>query len=694
MNLSKSRLIRFVCWMCLSFLVLGAMTSHSIARVVLTSTQATLQVSGSGDDGTCGRDSGVCRTIQRAVDLAVSGDTIQVAAGTYTAASGDSVVSVTSKNLILIGAGAEGDNVSIIDGGRVRRCVSVYLVDNFAMEGFVIQNGYFDQGISNDLNVFGGGMLVTRSRVNLTDLLFQNNVVLGEANGSGRGGSGSGGGLTIRESSIASTLTNLVFTNNEARGGSGSTRGGYSLGGGLFVLQAVVNGSNLEFTNNRAVGGNASGSGEDWGKADALGGAVSLQADSQVVLEDVIAHNNVATGGNAVQYAGGAFGGAFFTEGQPDEPTSLTLRGASVYDNQAVGGNASNGNGGHAAGGGGQFAKSSVTFDRVRVYNNAALGGNGTLENGPAGGGGLYFQNLPGASVAVALVNTIVADNLVRLGTGTVNQGGGGGGLWVQCMNNMQLLHTTIANNHLQVQGQPLGWVQGYAIVVGNDGCSATPSDVRIDYGMITGHDGTALHVKENNTARLQYTLWNNVRNTNAGDGQSGVIEETYTISQSGNPGYVSPEAPNYDYRISKDSDARDAAVGSPVTVDVDGEQRDAVPDVGADEFTSALVLSAAARNSTALNLVWRADTSRLPGVDHYLIVYTYEDGANPPAEGASPINAAMVTTYQLTGLSIYKKYTLRVEAYAGATLLDTSNTVIAFPTDIFVYFPLLNNEN
>lgn len=672
--------------------VLGIMYMGTQGEVGMAAGEAVIQVDvATGNDGACTRSSGVCKTIQRAVDIALSGDTVMVAPGVYTADSGSQVVNIVGKSLTLIGSGYLGGSITVIDGGQTRRCVSAYQVASLTMEGFVIQNGYFDQGIDADTNVFGGGMLLTRTKAVFRRMLFKHNVVSGEVTG-GVGGAGSGGGLAIRESPQGTTLKYIIFEENQARGGIGSIRGGYALGGGLYTLESVVSGSYITFTHNSATGGNSSGSGEYWGKADALGGGLSMQAGSSVVFDHVVAAGNVATGGDAMDFAGGAFGGALFSEGQVDKATNFTLRDANIYNNQAIGGNSPNGNGGHAGGGGGQFDKSSVSFERVYVLNNVSLGGNGAKENGPAGGGGLYLQNLPGADITVSFVNTVIADNLVRLGNGTINQGGGGGGFWLQCMNDAQIVHSTIANNHLEVQGQSLGWVQGYAINVGNDGCLNVPSYVRINYSIISGHTGTALHVKQYNTAVLDYTLWNNTDNTNTGDWQAGTIIETNTVSQAGNPAYVSPGSPSYDYHILKSSDAKDKAVGSVLTTDIDGDGRtDGLPDVGADERNQAIILTASSVDASTLRLNWRVEASQLPGLHHYWIVYLNESGANPPDEGGSPIDVGMVTTYQLTGLSTYRKYTLTVNAYdVTGQLLDNSNTVVAFPTDIFVYLPLV----
>lgn len=713
MKNKKSSLI--IGLMVLVYVCLSEFVYDSLAKTDIGASK-TIRVAVTGDDAAgCGTELAPCRTIQYAVDAASSGDAILVAKGTYTYnASVDScsahigitgIVCILNKQLTILGGYAATDwshanpqfNTTIIDGQNTYRGVLVQRTGpsspttSLSMMGFTIQNCKVQgaaSGGDTQTFAFGGGMLTDASWITLKMMVFKNNAAIGGNTTSAYGGSGSGGGLALR-TAPGVTLEHITFEDNLAQGGVGPERGGYAVGGGLYTFKSIVSGSYITFTHNQATGGNSSGSGEFWGKADALGGGLASQIGSTVVFDHAVATGNIATGGNAASYAGGAFGGALFSEGQPNDATNFTLRDAYIYGNQAIGGNSISGNGGHAAGGGGQFDKSSITFERVYVLNNDSLGGNGAKENGPAGGGGLYLQNLPGADITVSFVNTVVADNLVRLGTGTVNQGGGGGGFWLQCMNNAQIIHSTIANNVLEVQGQSLGWVQGYALNVGNDGCPSVPSDVRINYSIISGHAGTALCVKQSNTARLDFTLWNNTTNTNVG---GGTIIETNTVSQKGNPAYVSPGSPNYDYHILKSSDAKDKAIGSTLTTDIDGDNRsDGFPDVGADERVPAVSLSASAVNASTLRLNWQADVGQLPGLDHYWLVYSYEAGANPPREGSSPINVGAVMTYQLTGLSTYKKYALTLEAYdAAGQLLDTSNTVVAFPTDIFVYLPLV----
>ena len=82
-------------------------------------------------------------TIQSGIDAASSGDTVQVAAGTY-------YENITMKSGVVIQGAGQG--VSIIDGGGSGSVVTAISVDSAAMlDGFTITGGLSD---------FGGGMYI------------------------------------------------------------------------------------------------------------------------------------------------------------------------------------------------------------------------------------------------------------------------------------------------------------------------------------------------------------------------------------------------------------------------------------------------------------------------------------------------------------------------------------------------------
>ncbi|MCX7841033.1 MAG: fibronectin type III domain-containing protein, partial [Anaerolineae bacterium] len=96
------------------------------------------------------------------------------------------------------------------------------------------------------------------------------------------------------------------------------------------------------------------------------------------------------------------------------------------------------------------------------------------------------------------------------------------------------------------------------------------------------------------------------------------------------------------------------------------------------------------------LRLDWTNGVSVLSGgVAYYEVLVTCTSGANPPAQGncGQPINVGTVTTFNLTGLSNSKQYTVTVKAYdSSGVLLANSITVTAIPTDtpFYLYLPLI----
>jgi hypothetical protein len=674
-----------------------------------------IRVAPSGSDVSgCGSESLPCQTIQYAVDSASSGDMILVACSTdgtrYTSQSAPSthiatpgktaVVYIHNKQLTILGGYAvddwstsdPGTNLTFIDGQNTNRGVFVISTGqtSLRMEGFTIQKGLArgmpERGGDDRIFSFGGGMFVDSAQeLVLRNMIFKNNKSIGEDTDSAYGGSGSGGGLALRLVPQA-TLEHLTFEGNQTKGGSGVERGGYSLGGGFYTDRSIVSGKYFTFTANISEAGSSSGSGRtaDGQRADGFGGAASLQG-SHVTLQHVTATNNQAYGGNANMYAGGAFGGAIKVE-----DGALTLMDAELRQNLARGGNAQNGYLGN--GGGLEAINASITIERASIINNEARGGNGTTGiKGPAGGGGINSTWTRGDKAVLSVSNSIVADNMAAEGGGAITSGGGAGGIWIQATD-ANIVHTTVARNHL---GDSAMHGQGILLAEVGD----TPAVANISYSIVAGHTGVsgaaALHVKPNNAVTLHRSLWsNNDRDTNADASPGGWyapgIFNGLDTMLSGAASFVSPGAPDYDYHIQGDSDAKDQAAGSTTELDIDNEIRNnGPPDIGADEYVP-IVLTVQPVTSASLYLSWRVNTSLVPGLDHYNLVFSHEPGASPPDQGNSPINVCTQTSYTLTGLSNYRKYTMTIAAHASSgALIATSNTVTAFPTDIFVYLPV-----
>ncbi|MCK5562448.1 MAG: DUF1565 domain-containing protein, partial [Thermoplasmata archaeon] len=140
-------------------------------------------------------------TIQAAMNAASSGDTVQVAAGTYAPSTNGERFPITMKNGVrLIGAGAE---VCIIDAENTNRVIYFSRISNptTTVEGFTITNG--------KVTGSGGGILVSES----SNPRITNNII------SGNSATVYGGGIQVYGTyyiTSSATITNNVVTDNYA----------------------------------------------------------------------------------------------------------------------------------------------------------------------------------------------------------------------------------------------------------------------------------------------------------------------------------------------------------------------------------------------------------------------------------------------------------------------------------------------
>jgi len=600
------------------FLITLVITTFATQQAYAYPEARTRYVAPQGNDsGDCSSSSSPCLSIQYAVNKSTSGDTILVAEGNYNykqsvdtcsflPTGGKSVICIVDKVLTILGGYSinnwqvsdPGNNFTSIDGQNNYRGVFVlgYQTTNTSlrMEGFTIQNcKSIGPDTPGDPSGFGGGMMVAGAYVTLRDIRFLNNSVYGQSTSNAEGGAGTGSGLAIQwsQSGTTSLLERVTFEGNRSYGGNGPERGGVSFGA-LFA-NASITARYIDFTNNIAQAGSSSGSGKSNGLcADGLGGAMGGGGGTWV-LEHITAIGNQAVGGNGSTYPGGGFGGAIHVE----NAYSFVLRDSYIAQNKAQGGNAVNG--GFGAGGGVLVNNTPAIIERVQVYSNNAIGGSSTSGNkaGAGGGGGLYLwrtstEKNPNASI----INSIIAENYVALGSsGNSSSGGGGGGIQIQGQP-ASIDYSTIAGNAL---GPNL--VSGQAILVlASPGVSSGSADIKhtiISNHVQGGNGASAVLVQTGNIITFDNGIFsgnNKDTNSNGSPMAVGTIFGLSTMMSVPSVGFVSTNGFNNDYHILPNSPAINSAEGSFVNEDIDGETRpfNGIADIGADEYIAPTLVA------------------------------------------------------------------------------------------------------
>lgn len=300
--------------------------------------QTTRYVANGGSDATdCQIETSPCETIAHALEVAGSGDTIEIAAGTYgPAAAAPDVGLLIDKDIALVGAGPA---LTLVGRGFMHPDTRIFTISTDPDHQVSITGMTIRDGISTD----GGGILVTgQGHLTLSDVVFDTNFA-------------SNGGALFSESSAV--LDNVDFVDNIATG----------RGGAIYnAEQASLNISGGEFVTN---------------EAGIFGGAIFNQDDNLLNLDDVdfilneadsgcgaIAMNNLQAGnGNVsnVSFMGnsaGGIGGALCLDN-----SAMVITDTAFMSNQSL---ATNGNG---YGGAIRAVNSSkLVFDFVAFHDNLA----------------------------------------------------------------------------------------------------------------------------------------------------------------------------------------------------------------------------------------------------------------------------------------------------------------------------------
>ncbi|MBC8192505.1 MAG: T9SS type A sorting domain-containing protein [Candidatus Marinimicrobia bacterium] len=232
---------------------------------------------------------GAFASIQAAIDYAIDGDTLLVAAGTYY-----ENINYLGKDIVVVSE--SGSELTIIDGSLEE--TSTVLMANgesqaAVLDGFTIQQGIgFLKYGAGSTERFGGGVCVRFvSSPTLRNLIISNNSSVGD------GASAGGIGIAFASESL---LENIIIQNNTA-----------VYGGGLFVYEAAPILQNVTIRYNSGTG---------------TGGGAGFES-STPSINNIVVHNNTAAAGG---------GGLFFLE-----ECEAIINRATIYGN-----NGGNGGGG------------------------------------------------------------------------------------------------------------------------------------------------------------------------------------------------------------------------------------------------------------------------------------------------------------------------------------------------------------
>ncbi len=204
-----------------------------LTPAALASTWYVNGVSGSNSNN-CTSPTTPCKTIGRAISLAASGDTVTVAAATYTE---NLTINIIVK---VIGSGA---NTTIIDGGGVGTVVKISnTTAHVTLSKLTIRNGNATSGAGVNNS---GTLTLTNSTVsgNLVPIPCIRSFVFCEL----RAGTASGGGIY---NSGALIISNSIISGNQAGGYCNATCS--SFGGGIYNRGTLLMIKNSTLTGNIA----------------------------------------------------------------------------------------------------------------------------------------------------------------------------------------------------------------------------------------------------------------------------------------------------------------------------------------------------------------------------------------------------------------------------------------------------------
>ncbi len=430
---------------------------------------------------------------------------------------------------------------------------------------------YRNQASLSSISGFGGGIAALDSTVYLTDTYLYQNMAKDNS-----GGQGKGGGIYVDDFATdnfsAAPIAFLTVRNSQIYSNTAIVKGGAGYGGGLFAGETTNTRVRLydnEWRGNVARGSTA-GSGDGYGGAIAADVQTTGVATLNIYRDSFIANRaNDAT----VSSNDSAQGGALYLDANTTGLLTGTVENATFMDNVALAGTGSN-----SPQGGALWSRfASITMSDSTMQANAAAQGtlagqggairlNGAplivtrsslFDNRAAQGGSLYMRNDDSNRAGyLRIINSVWADSVATQGAQIYHANANTADL-------SYLYHATLANDGLN-SAQAL-YIESAPITIRNSIVS--------DHAAGIANAGPPLVTESDNL------FFNNTNDTTGTVGPG-------TNSQTGDPAYVNPTARNY--HIASTSAARDQGSDLLAIIDdIDGDTRDNLPDMGADEYVT-----------------------------------------------------------------------------------------------------------
>ncbi|MBX3474179.1 MAG: right-handed parallel beta-helix repeat-containing protein [Planctomycetes bacterium] len=355
-------------------------------------------------------------TPNQMVSMVPVADEIRFQAGVTGTITLASALPVITEGVSIIGPGRA---LLTISGASLYRVFESQLGHYLGLSGMTVTNGRVDSD---------GGGLLSRGLTVIFDVSFVGCQANGPNSGGGPGGIGRGGAIFHSPLVAALSVTNCLFQNCSASGGSGATAGGNGIGGAVYA--AFGSAAFLQVTFNQCMASGGTGSGSTGGFA--RGGAISSDVD--LTLTDCVLDGCQALGGGSTAAfpSGQALAGAVFAS------RNLTLSNTTLTACSAVGAGSSGATGTGGDGSGGAICYNGGT-GQVATLTKVAITGCAALRGAANGGTAGVSQ---GGAIAAYGALTLVESEISACDSDNRDRAGG---IRFESAENLSVQRSTIA---------------------------------------------------------------------------------------------------------------------------------------------------------------------------------------------------------------------------------------------------------